>query len=252
MINMRGELVGINTAILSRSGGYQGIGFAIPSNMASPIMKSLLKNGRVVRGWLGVVIQGVDQDLAKAFKLPTKKGVLISDVDPSGPAYKAGIKRGDVVVRINGKTVHTTGKLRNIVASAGAKAKVRLEFYRKGRLMVKDITLAVLPQNLNKSHLGTHYPPSNKGSVGVAPLDSTTRAKFHIPAQLKYGVVVVSIDPKSAAAKAGLSIGDVILEVNRARISTVRSFSQSFHRKKGQILLLIYRRGNTVFMTFRK
>src|SRR5690606_24971795 len=118
LVNMRGELVGINTAILSRSGGNMGIGFAIPTDMAKPISESLLKHGKVDRGYLGVSIQDVDQELAKAMQLPSAQGVLVSDVQANSPAAKGGLVRGDVVVRVDGKAVNTTGQLRNAIAAA--------------------------------------------------------------------------------------------------------------------------------------
>jgi serine protease Do len=251
MINMHGELVGINTAILSRSGGYQGIGFAIPSNMVRPIMKSLLKRGKVIRGWLGVVIQDVTRDLVQAMKLSTKSGVLISDVDRSGPAYKAGLKRGDVVVKLNGKKVSSTGRLRNLVASAGAGAKVKLEFYRKGSLKTLRVKLAELPGKLGAA---SSYSGAEGGvlDLSVGPLNRDNRRAFNIPARVKYGVVVESVGRNSAASVAGIKPGDVILEVNRAKITSVRRFSQSLHAAKDQVLLLIYRQGSTMFMILNK
>ena len=140
LVNMEGQLIGINTAILSRSGGYQGIGFAIPTNMASPIMESLKKYGKVTRGWLGVSIQDVDQELSTAMKLPTSRGVLISDVQPGSPAQKAGLKRGDVVVKIEGRAVETTGNFRNAIALGGSGKKVKLELYRDGKLQTLDVS----------------------------------------------------------------------------------------------------------------
>ncbi len=139
LVDMEGNLVGINTAILSRSGGYQGIGFAIPTNMAKPIMESLMKTGHVVRGWLGVSIQDVDQDLAKALNLPSTKGVLISQVQPGSPAAKAGLVRGDVVTAVRGKPVGSTGELRNVVAEAGANVKVKVDILRNGKPQSIDV-----------------------------------------------------------------------------------------------------------------
>ena len=119
LVNLRGELVGINTAILSRSGGNMGIGFAIPTDMARPIMQSLLERGKVVRGWLGVGIQSIDQDLAQALKLRATTGVLVTEVTHGTPAEKAGLRRGDVILSVDGTTVASTGELRNLVAAAG-------------------------------------------------------------------------------------------------------------------------------------
>jgi serine protease Do len=129
---LQGKLVGINTAIVSRTGGYQGIGFAIPSNMAKAVMQSLVEHGKVVRGWLGVVIQEINKDLAGAMDLESTKGVLVSDVVEDSPAEKAGIQRGDVILEFNGEDVDSTGQLRNMVATSGADKEVRLGILRNG------------------------------------------------------------------------------------------------------------------------
>jgi serine protease Do len=252
MVNLRGELVGINTAILSRSGGFQGIGFAIPSNMVQPIMNSLLKRGKVVRGWLGVVIQEVNRDLRQALKLPTHSGILIADVDPRGPARRAGLRRGDLVVKINGRAVDSTGKLRNLVASAGAHATVQLEYYRGRQLKTLGIKLAEQPTNLFAGRRAPRSGAASAGGLKVAPLDPNNRRKFNITSRLKNGVVVEAIDPRSAAAGAGLRVGDVILEVNRATITSVRRFTHMFNAAGGRVLLLVYRQGSTLYMIFNK
>jgi len=250
LINMSGELVGINTAILSRTGGYQGIGFAIPTNMVSPIMQSLLKRGRVVRGWLGVSIQDVNRDLAQALKLPTTDGVLISGVEPGSPASKAGLRRGDLVIRLNGKAVSSTGRLRNLVASAGVKTQVKVEFYRAGGLQTLQVSLGQLPAAGPQASLG----PGTQGGVAtiglsVGPVtDPRLRRKFNIPPRLKIGVVVTGVDPIQAAARAGIQPGDVILEVNRARIDSVRRFSHILRAARNNILFLIFRQGTTLYM----
>jgi serine protease Do len=248
LVNMRGELVGINTAILSRTGGYQGIGFAIPTNMVRPIMGSLIKNGKVVRGWLGVVIQEVDADLAQAMKLPTRSGVLISDVTPSGPASKAGLKRGDLVTKLNGHPVDSTGALRNTVAAAGAGSKVSVEFYRDGRLQTASATLGEAPANPGQAGAD---PAATEG-LSVMPLDREARERYRIPAMVNAGVVVSRVNGSSAAGQAGLQPGDVILEVNRVTIDSVSRFHQTFAAARGRVLLLIYRRGSTLFMILNK
>jgi serine protease Do len=246
LLNMKGELVGIPTAILSRTGGYQGIGFAIPTNMVRPILQSLLKTGKVVRGWLGVMIQEVDADLAKALKLPTRRGVLISDVTPGGPAAKAGLRRGDLVVKLNGQAVDSVGALRNQVAVAGVGAKLKVELLRDGKPLTLAAILAEQPGSLAGS------PAQGEGGLSVAPLDRETRATFNIPPRVNFGVVVNKVQPGSPAARAGIQPGDVILEVNRATIDSVSRFNQSFAAARGQVLLLIYRRGSTVFTILNK
>ena len=215
LISMHGELVGINTAILSRTGGYQGIGFAIPTNMVQPIVQSLLKRGRVVRGWLGVSIQEVNRELAKALKLPTTEGVLVSDVEPGSPAHKAGLKRGDLIVQLNGKPVRSTARLRNLVAAAGAGASARLELFRDGRRTSLAVHLAELPARLGggmgQPGAGQGQPAAALGLQVDSVQDPALRQKFNIPSRLKYGVAVVAVDPSGAGAQAGLQPGDVIL-----------------------------------------
>ena len=254
MINLRGELVGINTAILSRTGGYQGIGFAIPSNMVKPIMNSLLKRGRVVRGWLGVVIQDVTPELARALRLPTRKGVLISDVDPAGPARKAGFRRGDLVVRLDGKRVDSTGRLRNLVAAAGAGARVKVQLYRGKRLRTIQDKLAELPDNprARAQRPGSGSGPTRKLGMDVGPITDMARKKYNIPSRVKHGVVVNRVIPSSVAAMAGIRTGDVILAANRAKITSVRRFHNILRAARGQLLLLVYRQGSTLYMILRQ
>ena len=145
LVNMRGELVGINTAILSRTGGNQGIGFAIPTSMTRPIMASLVKSGHVTRGYLGVVIQEIDRDLAEAIKVQAGSGVLVADVEDAGPAAKAGVERGDVIRSLDGQKVASTSQLRNRVASLSPGAKVRVELQRDGAPRTVDIQLQTRP-----------------------------------------------------------------------------------------------------------
>jgi serine protease Do len=254
LINLKGELVGINTAILSRTGGYQGIGFAIPSNMVRPIMNSLLKKGRVVRGWLGVAIQEVNRELVQALKLPTDKGVLISDVERTSPAHRAGLRRGDLVVRLNGKPVRSTGRLRNLVATAGVGARVTVEYYRGNRLNKVALSLAELPARLGGSGPGAGgaVQPGSALGMSVEPLSRRGRQKYNIPSRLKFGVVIRAVTPGGMAEQAGLRPGDVILEANRDRITSVRRYSQILRAARGQILLLVYRQGSTFYMILSK
>ena len=154
LVNMRGELVGINTAILSRTGGNQGIGFAIPTSMAKPIMASLVKSGHVTRGYLGVVIQEIDRDLAEAMKLQVGSGVLVADVEDDGPAAKAGLQRGDVIQSVDGQKVTSTSQLRNRVASLSPGARVRVELQRDGTPHSVDIQLQTRPAPAERGDQG--------------------------------------------------------------------------------------------------
>jgi serine protease Do len=252
LVNMQGRLVGINTAILSRSGGFQGIGFAIPTNMAKPIMESLKKYGKVTRGWLGVSIQDVDQDLASTMKLPTSRGVLIADVQAGSPAAKGGIRRGDVIVKIDGREVETTGQLRNVVASAGAR-KVAVEFYRDGKLQQLSVSLGEAPAEAVASAGGV-TPGAARGldGLGVGELTPEARKMFNLGDEVTSGVVITGIERNSPAARAGIRPGDVVLEVNRTAVKTVKEFEAAFAKAKGNVLFLLHRRGATVFLVLRR
>ena len=160
LVNLRGEIVGVNSAIFSQSGGYQGIGFAVPINMASKIMKDLIDKGSVSRGWLGVGIQDVSQDLAKAFKLKNTKGSLITAVMEDTPAQRAGMLKGDVVVRINDKLIQNSNHLRNEIANAGAFTEIDLELIREGKSINIKLKLDERPQNVGRVKMTPQLTPA--------------------------------------------------------------------------------------------
>ena len=252
LVNMSGELVGINTAILSRSGGYQGIGFAIPTNMVKPITDALVKAGKVVRGWLGVAIQQNNSDLAKQLNLPVTRGVIISDVTVGSPAARARLKRGDLVVGINGKRIDNVARLRNMVASLGAGKDARLSVYRNRRKIEVSVNLGVLPTDPTNPVLPTKEGPAELQGLKVLPLSPETRQAFKVPRRVPLGVVVQGVDPNGAAGTAGLQRGDVIVELNRTNITSVRQFKALYGKARGKVLLLVYRHGNTMFMLITK
>jgi serine protease Do len=256
LVDMEGRLVGINTAILSRSGGYQGIGFAIPTNMARPIVQSLLTQGKVVRGWLGVSIQDIDQDLAKAMGLESTNGVLISDVGAGSPAAAAGLKRGDVVLKVNDQPVDSTGRLRNSIASSGAAARVKLLVLRGGKERVITVELGKMPGG--ESAGGKSSPAAPGG--GPSSLDGITleeqtpamRDRYQLPTRVRQGVLITGVQSGSSAARAGLRPGDVLLEVDRRKVTSIASFERLWKRAKGKTLLLVFRRGRTFFVVVDK
>jgi serine protease Do len=252
LINGEGKLVGINTAILSRSGGYQGIGFAIPSNMASPIMDSLKKSGKVVRGWLGVAIQDVDQELADAMKLPAATGILLSDVKPGTPAAKAGLARGDVVLKVDGKVVDTSGQFRNMIAAGGAKHTAHLDLIRDGKPLAADVELGEMPESDAAVASG---PSAAQGGaldgIVLENLNPQNRSNFEIDDNVKQGVVIARLDPQSNAARAGLRPGDVVLEVNRTRVDTPQKFQELYSKSKSRVLLLVNRHGSTTYLVIK-
>jgi serine protease Do len=256
LVNMQGELVGINTAIISRSGGYQGIGFAIPSNMASQIAQSLVKDGRVVRGWLGIGIQDVDADLAGAMGLPTADGVLVSDVEPGGPADKGGLLRGDVILTVDGKKTNTSFQLRNLIAEAGANKKVELALLRGGKLQTLSLLLGELKSDKDtpttaKAERGTR--PELAQGLQVEPITPDLRARLELPPTVRQGIVVTGVAPGSAASGAGLAPGDVILELNRQPVVDVQQFRNAYKKPGGKsVLLLIYRDGRTRYVVLER
>ena len=250
LLNLNGELIGINTAILSRSGGYQGIGFAIPSNMAKAIMESLVKYGKVVRGWLGVSTQDLDQDLAEAMGLSDTNGVLITDISENSPAAQAGIQRGDVILKVNGDEMTSTGRLRNTIAALGAGSNVEIAIAREDVEKIFKVTLDKLPDDFG----GQTTLDKSEGVLGgltVSPLSDLVREKFEIKQEINSGLVITKVEPESPAAQIGLVPGDLILEINRQEVKTPEEFAEQYRKSEGTILLLINRKGNNYFVTLK-
>jgi|Deesub1362A_J573_1020465.scaffolds.fasta_scaffold00268_25 serine protease Do len=242
LINIKGELVGINTAIFSTTGGYQGIGFAIPSNMAKTVLESLIKEGRVIRGWLGVTIQPVTKELAEQFKLKDEKGVLISDVLENSPAEKAGLKRGDIVIEYEGKEVEDPINLRNMVAGTPPGKKVKIKVIREGKEKTITVTIEELSEE-EKGLLGA-YDNVLRG-VHVQDVTPELRRSLGIPRRLR-GVIVTDTEEGSPLRR-----GDLIMEINRQRITSVKDYDRvvSKIRRGSDVLLLIYRDGSVFYMT---
>lgn len=254
LVNMEGELIGINTAIVSRTGGYMGIGFAVPTNMARPIMESLIEYGEVRRGWLGVVIQEIDQELASAMNLSISKGVLISDVMEGSPAHEAGLKRGDVIVEFDERKIESVGELRNAVAANQPGSEVTVTILRDGQRKQIDVKLGELPEDMGEIKPAA---PEGEGSfessgLSVGPLDPMSRQRFSIPDGIEEGVVITAVRPGTFAAQAGLRPGDVILETNRKQIGSVEDFRKAYARADRKVLLLVWRQGNTFFVVLPK
>ena len=250
LVDMAGELVGINTALLSRSGGNQGIGFAIPTDMARPIVESLLQSGKVSRGRLGVGIQDLDADLATALGLPNPQGVLVVDVEPGAPAAAAGLRRGDVILSVNGQAVDSTGRLRNLVASAGANGNVRLALVRDGKRLEVTAKLAALAEETDRAPTLKAPAPTGKPLDGltVESLSDAVRRRYDIPAQVTGGVVVTGVERGSAAARAGLRPGDLILEVDRKPVPTLDRFVAAWSAGKGRRVVVVSRGGVVRFL----
>ncbi|CAI4032964.1 putative periplasmic serine endoprotease DegP-like protein [Nitrospira tepida] len=259
LVNMDGELIGINTAIFSRTGGSEGIGFAIPSTIAVDIVDSLTRTGKVVRGWMGVAIQEITPALAKSFKIPeNRKGVLISDVNENGPSFAAGIKRGDVVVSFNGKEVQSVSQLRNLVARTIVGKDAEIKILRDGKEQVLNVKVAERPSDemLARREPGppaapepAKLPDNVLAALRVQPLDAAMLSQFNLPAKTA-GVLISSVESGTAAEAAGLQRGDVIQEVNREPIKTVEDYSKASAKVKKDepVVLLLSRQGNTLFV----
>jgi serine protease Do len=248
LVNTNGELIGINTAIFSTSGGYMGIGFAVPSDMATSIMDSIIKSGKVIRGWLGVSTQPLTPELAQTFKIKDQKGALVSGIIANSPAEKAGLKRGDLIIGLNGKPVADPVSLRNMVASLSPGTKIELKIIREAAELSLSVTLAELSEK--SSIKRTEYKNSLNG-VTIQELAANLREKLAIPENLN-GVVVADISPDSPVMGL-LQVNDVIQEVNRQNIQSTQDYDQAVAKigEKDGILLLIYRQGGSVYVTIK-
>jgi serine protease Do len=250
LVDSDGRLIGINTAILSRSGGYQGIGFAVPINMARHVMEGLIAHGKVIRGFLGVSIQDVTPELADEFKLADQRGALVGDVVPHDPAEKAGIKSGDVIVAFNDHSVDDSRHLRLMVADTDPGTTVPLKLIRNGHEKKLTVTVMELPGTPEEAS-ATPDNDSNSSSlngVTVSDIDSQAVQQLNLPTDLK-GAVVTQVDENSAAYDAGLRAGDVIEEINRKTVGSADDAVKLTDHVKDKVLLLkIWSKGASHFM----
>jgi serine protease Do len=251
LVNDRGELVGINTAILSHgSGGNEGIGFAIPINLARNVMGQIIDHGKVTRGYIGVVIQPITPNMSKALNLDKLQGALVSDVSPKGPAKDAGVQRGDVILAINGNTVNDSNDLRNTISMMPPGQTVKLTINRSGSTKDIDVKLGELPLSKEEAANDSDNGSSKESMKGITveTLDSDTAQQLQLPEATK-GVVVTGVDPSSAAADSGLRKGDVIQEVNHQPVKNAAEFEAAMSKsEKNGALLLVNRGGTTVFV----
>lgn len=250
LVDVDGRLIGINTAILSRSGGNQGIGFAIPSDLARTVMTSLVKYGHVTRGYLGIMIQNVTPTLAKEFKLKESTGALVGDVVSNGPADKAGFKDGDVVVQFNGKKVRDGRELQLTAAETKPGSKVPVEILRDGSPKTLEITVGELPgtEHLAQANTSNGQDTGTLKGVGISNLDSQARQEFKIPHSVQ-GAVVTEVQPDSPAAEAGLQPGDVIESINRHAVKDAEEAVQlTANAKDKQTLLRVWSKGGSHYV----
>ncbi len=252
LVNINGELVGINTAIASPTGGSVGVGFAIPSNMARAAMQSLIKTGRVVRGFLGASTQDVSPLLAKVFRLPDVKGSVVTDLQAKGSAERAGLKRGDVVVRFDGRDVMDSGHLKNLIAVAAIGSKHRLEVVRDGKVMQAELVVQEAPRERSKRD----HTEASQNQAAAHPLsgvmvdDVTPALARQMDLTANSGIVVTDVEEGSIAEVSGLQPGDVILELNRQPVSNFNTFQRLAEPLKTTdlALLLINRQGAVLYI----
>jgi serine protease Do len=253
LVDVRGRVVGINTAILSASsgpdgeGGFNGVGFAIPSNVVKRVMESLIKTGKVERGYLGVEVTDLSQAMAEQFKVPDVSGALVNDVTPGSPAAKAGLKAGDVVRTLDGKRVNSKDSLTFMVASSAPGQEVSLGILRDGQPLTLKVTLGTRPSNL--AVRGTGHAPSQGTLRGITVQNLTPdlRDQLGLPGEL-HGVVISGLDPSSPAAQEGLQAGDVIMDIGRKSVHNVGEFDRLAGAATGQVLVRIYRQGTALFV----
>ncbi|MHB8861735.1 MAG: DegQ family serine endoprotease [Pirellulaceae bacterium] len=236
LVNLQGEAIGINTAIISRSGGYNGIGFAIPMNMAKEICEQLMEHGNVTRGYLGVIIQPLTSELAKSFGLSDATGILVGDVSGDGPAAQAGLQRGDVIVKFNGEPVKDMTSFRNRVAMIKPETSVSLEVVREGKTKSFTLTVGKLPED-DPVAATTQTESVPSWGLTVQSLDQQLAEKLGVDST--DGVVVTHVDPNSMAASVGMRPGMVIKEVNRKPITNAREFDAAAKAAKDSDTLLL-------------
>ncbi|HEX6648775.1 MAG TPA: DegQ family serine endoprotease [Pyrinomonadaceae bacterium] len=249
LVNTTGELIGINSQILSPSGGNIGIGFAIPSNMAKAVMDQLLKTGKVRRGMLGVTIQSIDAEMATSLDLPAARGAIVTSVQNGGPAERAGLKRGDVITAINKQPVVDTNVLRNVVASMPPGSNVQVSAVRNGHDQNFQVALAELPDKPEPENEDTTSTAPGVGNekfgLTLQPLSAEIASRVGLDAD-DQGVLVTRVDPAGNAAAAGIRQGDLIQEVNRQPVRTVAQFNTAMQQSGAKPALVLIKRRNAV------
>jgi len=248
LVNDRGELIGINTAILSHgSGGNEGVGFAIPSNLARNVMEQIVRNGKVTRAYMGIYIQGVSPELAKAFGEGAPQGALVGDVEPGSPGEKGGLKKGDIIVALNGTPVTDSNQLRMSIAMMAPGATANLKVWRNGSEHDSAVKLGEMPGEKEQASVEPANPQGALEGVTVGNVTEQTAQHLGLPANTK-GVLVMDINPSSPVADSGLQQGDVIQEVNHQTVTNVNDFDRAIQKAGKNPLLLVNRQGHTLFI----
>jgi Do/DeqQ family serine protease len=250
LVDTRGALIGINSQILSNNGGSIGIGFAIPSNMAKSVLNQLVGKGKVQRGMIGVSIQPVTSDLAQSLGMPAARGIVVNSVNAGGPAEKAGLKTGDVILQLNGQDVADTNEFRNRIAAMAPGTEVTLSVWRNGAQQQIRVRLGELgPANAAASERSAPGGAGGRLGITVEPLTPNLAAQLRLRSGTQ-GLVVSDVDPAGPAGRVGIQAGDVIQEVNRQPVRSVEDIRTALQRSADRPpLLLINRNGQTVFVS---
>ncbi|PJA73818.1 hypothetical protein CO151_11915 [bacterium CG_4_9_14_3_um_filter_65_15] len=244
LVNMEGELVGMNAAILSRSGGSQGIGFAIPTSMIMRVVDPLKSDGKVARAYLGVLPQEVNQAVAQYYGLEKPEGVLIAQVNEDTPAKKAGLEDGDIILSVDGRDIRNPSMLRNVISLSDVGHEAKLEILREGKRKTVDVKLDALPEQ-ELAQAGGHGSDDAQSSdlegVSVRELTERVRSMTQVPDDID-GIYVMAVDPTSNSAREGLQPGDVIQEVNRQTVTTIKEFQAALGEKTDRpVFMRVYR-----------
>ncbi len=253
LVNLSGELVGINSAIISKSGGYEGIGFAIPSNVAKSIMEQLIKNGKVSRGYLGIQMQDITSDVAKAMSLKSPRGAIIAQVMEGSPADRAQLQQGDVIIKVNGKEIENGADIRKNIVTKKPGAEVDVTLLRDGKEISVKIILGEAPSEpvALKNDAPMEKKTAERIGMGVTGTTPEIANKYGLNAK-ENGVVVTSINPNGPAAQGGLREGDLIRRIGRQDIKGMKDYNEAMNKiDKGETaLFLINRKGTAMYIAF--
>jgi len=254
LVNMRGEVVGMTSAIATagEAGQSAGVGFAIPSNMIKSMLPVLIRGGQIVRGMLGVGIQDLTEELAEQFHIREAKGALVSQVAKNSPAARAGLAAGDVIVRYDGNEIPDAHRLRKLVAATAPGTRVAVGVIRNGKEQTFNVTVGTLPaESVSEAPVPSGRTSDRLAALGLGVQALTPDLAKQFDLQGDKGVLISSVEPGSPAWEADLQAGDLIMEIDRARVSSVDEVQRALEHAKDRILLLVKRQGATIYVVLR-